>query len=78
MEIEILSGRFNTADTVAARGNFNGWGRHDLVPSTLDPNLYVSEVPYADTLRMLVIPLHSINFSIHLIPGKVAIINFMY
>jgi len=45
MEIEILSGRFNTSDTVAARGNFNGWGRHDLVPSTLDPNLYISEVP---------------------------------
>ena len=45
MEIEILSGRYNTADTVAARGNFNGWGRHDLVPSTLDPNIYVSEEP---------------------------------
>jgi hypothetical protein len=45
MEIEILSGRFNTADTVAARGSFNGWGRHDLVSSTLDPNIYVSEVP---------------------------------
>ncbi len=41
MEIEILSGRYNTADTVAARGNFNGWGRHDLVPG-LDPNVYVS------------------------------------
>ena len=37
MEIEILSGRFNTADTVAARGSFNGWGRHDLVASTLIP-----------------------------------------
>jgi hypothetical protein len=45
MEIEILSGRFNTADTVAARGSFNGWGRHDLVASTLDPNIYISEVP---------------------------------
>jgi len=45
MEIEILSGRFNLADTVAARGAFNGWGRHDLVSSTLDPNIYVSEVP---------------------------------
>lgn len=44
MEIEILSGRFNTADTVAARGDFNGWGRHDLVPS-LDPNIYVNEDP---------------------------------
>jgi hypothetical protein len=45
MEIEILSGRFNTADTVAARGSFNGWGRHDLVASTLNPDIYVSEVP---------------------------------
>jgi hypothetical protein len=45
MEIEILSGRYNTADTVAARGSFNGWGRHDLVPSTLDPDIYISEVP---------------------------------
>ncbi len=45
MEIELLSGRYTTADTVAARGNFNGWGRHDLVPSTLNTNLYVSEVP---------------------------------
>lgn len=50
MEIEILSGRFNTADTVAARGDFNGWGRTDLVPSTLDPNLYVTEMPFPDTL----------------------------
>ena len=50
MEIEILSGRFNTADTVAARGDFNGWGRTDLVPSTLDPNLYVTEMPFQDTL----------------------------
>jgi hypothetical protein len=31
-------------DTVAARGNFNGWGRHDLVAG-LDPNFYVSEMP---------------------------------
>jgi len=45
MEIEILSGRFTPGDTVAARGDFNGWGRHDLVPSTLDPNFYVNEVP---------------------------------
>jgi hypothetical protein len=44
MEIEILSGRFNTADTVAARGTFNGWSRSDLVTS-LDPNVYVSEFP---------------------------------
>jgi len=46
MEIEILSGRFNPAeDTVATRGDFNGWGRTDLVASTLDPNFYVSENP---------------------------------
>jgi len=50
MEIELLSGRYNTADTVAARGDFNGWGRTDLVPSTLDPNLYVTEMPFMDTL----------------------------
>ena len=52
MEIEILSGRFNIADTVAARGTFNGWGRDNLVPSTLDPNLYISDVPYVDTLDL--------------------------
>ena len=45
MEIEILSGRFNPADTVAARGNFNGWGRHDLIVDPLDPNYYISEFP---------------------------------
>jgi len=46
MEIEILSGRFNpAADTVAARGNFNGWGRHDLIVDPLDPNYYISEFP---------------------------------
>ena len=50
MEIEILSGRYNTADTVAARGDFNSWGRTDLVPSTLDPNLYVNEMPFDDSL----------------------------
>jgi len=45
MEIEILSGRFDPADTVAARGNFNGWGRHDLAQNPLDPNSYVSAEP---------------------------------
>jgi hypothetical protein len=45
MEIEILSGRFDPADTVAARGDFNGWGRHDLVANPLDPNSYVSMEP---------------------------------
>jgi hypothetical protein len=52
MEIEILSGRFNLADTVAARGTFNGWGRYNLVPSTLNPNLYVSAIPFVDTLSV--------------------------
>jgi hypothetical protein len=45
MEIELLSGRYDVADTVASRGDFNGWGRHDLVPNPLNANLYVSEVP---------------------------------
>jgi len=45
MEIEILSGRFTPGDTVAARGDFNGWGRTDLVPNPIDPNFYVSENP---------------------------------
>lgn len=45
MEIEILSGRFTPGDTVAARGDFNGWGRYDLVPNPIDPNFYVSENP---------------------------------
>jgi hypothetical protein len=46
MEIEILSGRYTPGiDTVAVRGDFNSWGRHDLVPNVLDPNIYVSEVP---------------------------------
>jgi len=45
MEIEQLSGRFNPAeDTVATRGSFNGWGRHNLEQS-IDPNIYVSAVP---------------------------------
>jgi hypothetical protein len=45
MEIEILSGRFNFADTVAARGDFNGWMRHDLIPDPFEPNIYISEFP---------------------------------
>jgi hypothetical protein len=52
MEIELLSGRFNPADTVAARGDFNGWGRHDLVVS-IDPNVYVSAEP--DTVLQAVV-----------------------
>ena len=51
MEIEILSGRFDPADTVAARGDFNGWGRHDLVQNPLDPNSYVSME--ADTIMQV-------------------------
>ncbi len=43
MEIEILSGRFNHCTILLQlRGNFNGWGRHDLVQNPLDPNSYVS------------------------------------
>ncbi|NWG29049.1 MAG: T9SS type A sorting domain-containing protein [Ignavibacteriaceae bacterium] len=49
MEIEILSGRFTPGDTVAARGDFNGWGRYDLVPNPIDPNFYVSENPITIT-----------------------------
>jgi len=45
MEFEKLSGRYNTADTVAARGDFNSWGRHDLIPDPGDPNFYISAVP---------------------------------
>jgi len=45
MEIEILSGRFNPADTVSARGDFNGWARYDLIADPLDPNFYISEFP---------------------------------
>ena len=45
MEFEKLSGRYNTADTVAARGSFNSWGRHDLIPDPGDPNFYISAVP---------------------------------
>jgi len=45
MEIEILSGRFIVGDTVAARGDFNGWGRYDLIADPSDPNFYISEFP---------------------------------
>jgi len=45
MEFEILSGRFIVGDTVAARGDFNSWGRHDLIVDPGDPNYYISEVP---------------------------------
>jgi hypothetical protein len=41
MELERLSGRFNPAtDTVAARGGFNGWGRSDMTPNPLNPDIY--------------------------------------
>jgi hypothetical protein len=45
MEIEILSGRFTVSDTVSARGDFNGWGRYDLIADPVDPNFYISEFP---------------------------------
>ena len=45
MEIEILSGRFTVGDTVAARGDFNGWGRSDFIQDPGDPNFYISVIP---------------------------------
>jgi hypothetical protein len=46
MEIEILSGRFTPGqDTVAARGDFNGWGRFDMIVDPLDPNYYITPYP---------------------------------
>ena len=45
MEIELLSGRFIVGDTVAARGDFNGWGRSDFIQDPGDPNFYVSVIP---------------------------------
>lgn len=53
MEFEKLSGRYNTADTVAARGDFNSWGRHNLIPDPGDPNYYISAVP--DTAKQAVV-----------------------
>jgi len=46
MEIEILSGRFNPADTVSVRGDFNSWARYDLIVDPLDPNYYISPNPW--------------------------------
>ena len=45
MEFEILSGRFTVGETVAARGDFNGWGMYDLIVDPVDPNFYISEFP---------------------------------
>jgi hypothetical protein len=46
MEIEILSGRFNpAADTVSVRGDFNSWGRYDLIVDPLNPNYYLTPYP---------------------------------
>lgn len=67
MEIEILSGRFTPGnDTVATRGDFNSWGRHDLVPS-LDPNYYVNEVP--DTVMDAVVGDTIVAYKFFYTPG---------
>jgi hypothetical protein len=68
MEIEILSGRYNTADTVAARGDFNGWGRHDLVPNPINTNVYVSEVP--DTAFSAVVGDTIVNYKFFYTPNS--------
>jgi hypothetical protein len=53
MELEIAANRFNpTDDTVAARGTFNGWSRDDLIADPSDPDYYISNVPYPDTLEL--------------------------
>jgi hypothetical protein len=51
MELEIAASRFNPAtDSVSARGNFNGWGEYRLIADPGDPNYYISENPFTDTL----------------------------
>lgn len=53
MELEIAASRFDPGtDTVAARGTFNGWSRYDLIADPGDPNYYISENPYVDTLDL--------------------------
>lgn len=54
MEIEILSGRFTPGtDTASVRGDFNGWGRFDLIADPLDPNYYIT--PYPILITQLVV-----------------------
>jgi len=51
MEFEIASLRFDPVmDTVSASGDFNGWGRKDLIPDPGDPNYYVSDPADPDTV----------------------------
>lgn len=51
MELEIAAGRFDPGtDSVSARGSFNGWGEYRLIADPSDPNYYISENPFADTL----------------------------
>ena len=51
MELEIAAARFDPGtDSVSARGNFNGWGEYRLIADPGDPNYYISENPFADTL----------------------------
>jgi len=51
MEFEIASLRFNPAtDTAASSGDFNGWGRKDLIPDPGDPNFYINTPAEPDTI----------------------------
>jgi hypothetical protein len=51
MEFEIASLRFDpAADTVAASGDFNGWGRKDFIPDPGDPNYYINVPTEPDTV----------------------------
>jgi len=51
MELEIAASRLDTAtDKVASRGNFNSWARFNLIADPSDPNYYISENPFKDTL----------------------------
>jgi hypothetical protein len=53
MELEIAASRFDPAtDTVAARGGFNSWARFNLIADPGDPNYYISENPFVDTLDL--------------------------
>jgi len=56
MEFEIASLRFDpVTDTVAASGDFNGWGRKDLISDPGDPNFYISDPLDPDTVLQAVV-----------------------
>ncbi len=67
MEIEILSGRFTPGDTVAARGDFNGWGRSDFIVDPGDPNYYISENP--DTILQVEVGDTIVNYKFFYTPN---------